>query len=151
MVIAHTKKQLVDALSAALDFGSGAIIEEYVAGREFSVGVLEGKALEPIEIVPHEGFYDFKNKYQAGLTDEICPANLTDGEKDEIRSLALTAHRALRLGSYSRIDFIYDGSRFVCLEANTLPGMTPTSLLPKEAAAQGISYGELCEKIVMAE
>ena len=150
VVIANTNEQREKALSEALSFGGGAIVEDYVTGREFSVGVLEGKALEPIEIVPHEGFYDFKNKYQAGLTDEICPANMTNGEKEKIQSLASAAHRILRLGSYSRIDFIYDGSDFFCLEANTLPGLTPTSLLPQEAAAQGISYGELCQRLVMA-
>jgi hypothetical protein len=98
-----------------------------------------------------EGFYDFTKKYQSGLTLEICPAPLTDSERDRLCFLAENAHKALGLGDYSRIDFILDENKkdFYCLEANTLPGMTPMSLLPQEAAADGISYDELCEKIVI--
>lgn len=127
------------------------LIEEMIPGREFSVGVLGGQPLPVIEIAPREGFYDYKNKYQAGLTEEICPARLPDDETAMVQNLALKVHRELRLGSYSRIDFIRDESgRYVCLEANTLPGMTPVSLLPQEALAAGLSYIQLCDRIVKA-
>ena len=151
VVIANSTAERDAAIAEALRYGSGVLVEQYLLGREFSVGVLEGEAFEPIEIIPHEGFYDFKNKYQAGLTDEICPADITTDQKAELQRLALRTHQLLRLGSYSRVDFIFDGTAFFCLEANTLPGMTPTSLLPKEAAAQGISYDVLCQRIVMAK
>ena len=127
------------------------IVEKMVRGREFSVGILDGEALPPIEIIPKEGFYDYKNKYQGGLTEEICPADLTDEQNKMLAKAAKRVFSALRLRGYSRIDFILEKSsgKFFCLEANTLPGMTPTSLLPQEAAAVGIGYDELCEKIAM--
>ena len=164
-------------LSAALDTGfayeDSLLAERFVAGREFSLGVLDCKglpknvtpdmslctregdllALPAIEIIPRCGFYDYRNKYQSGLTEEITPADLTPEQSGRIQRLALTAHRSLRLGGYSRSDFILDEvtGDFVWLEANTLPGMTPTSLLPQEAAAAGISYVSLCETIVSGE
>ena len=142
--------------SAALDYAKKYLgpqekimIEKMIKGREFSVGVLDGEALPPIEIIPKEGFYDYKNKYQVGTTEEICPADLSEEITKEMQNRALQVHKVLRLGSYSRIDFILDGENNIfCLEANTLPGMTPTSLLPQEAGAVGISYNELCGKIV---
>jgi D-alanine-D-alanine ligase len=112
--------------------------------------VLAGRTLPAIEIRPKgEGFYDFTKKYKAGLTEEICPAPLTEEQASRLSELALCAHKALGLGDYSRIDFILDEEKgdFYCLEANTLPGMTPMSLMPQEAAAAGIAYGELCEMI----
>ncbi|HIS69572.1 MAG TPA: D-alanine--D-alanine ligase [Candidatus Gallacutalibacter stercoravium] len=129
------------------------LLEEYVKGREFSVGILDGEALPAIEIQPAEGFYNYANKYQQGKTREICPAPITPQQEKRLRELALTAHRTLHLGFYSRVDFLLkEGTQedFYCLEANTLPGMTPTSLLPQEAAAIGITYAELCEKIALA-
>jgi len=142
-----------DQLSSAIDYAvkteEKILIEKMVEGREFSVGILGGEALPPIEIVPGKGFYDYRNKYQPGLTKEICPANLPDEDTLRLQALALKVHSTLRLGSYSRIDFIMNGQgEFICLEANTLPGMTPTSLLPQEALAAGISYTELCDRIV---
>ena len=106
--------------------------------------------LPPIEIIPKAGFYDYKNKYLPGMTEEICPADLTEEQVKRVSELCALAFETLDLGGYARIDFIMsaeDGD-FYCLEANTLPGMTPSSLLPQEAAAVGISYAELCEKIV---
>lgn len=139
---------LGQALQAARRFGD-VLVEAYVKGREFSVGILGGRALPPVEIIPKEGFYDYENKYQPGRTEEICPARLSRPQTQRMQQLALEAHAALRLGSYSRIDFILgQGGDFVCLEANTLPGMTPTSLLPQEAAAVGIPYAQLCEELV---
>lgn len=139
---------LSSALAAAAKWESSVIVERKITGREFSVGVLDGQALPPIEIVPKAGWYSYENKYQAGLTEEICPARLTAAETSDLQAKALAVHRCLGLGSYSRIDFILDeAGDFWCLEANTLPGMTPTSLLPQEARAVGISYEDLCDKI----
>ena len=103
-----------------------------------------------IEIAPKVGFYDYKNKYQAGATVETCPADIPDELSDEMRSCAEKVFAALRLGSYARMDFMLDNAtgKFYCLEANTLPGMTPTSLVPQEAAAMGISFDELCDRII---
>ena len=105
--------------------------------------------LPPIEIIPKSGYYDYKNKYQSGLTEEICPANIPAETVSKLEKYTRLAFDALHLRSLARMDYILtpDGEAY-CLEANTLPGMTPTSLLPQAAAAVGISYGELCQKIV---
>lgn len=146
--IVESADELKSALTAAQKYEENILIEKKILGREFSVGVLNGKALPPIEIIPLAGFYDYKNKYQKGLTREICPAKLPDKQAETVQQLALAVHKTLRLGDYSRVDFILkEDGEFVCLEANTLPGMTPTSLLPQEAKAIGIGYEELCEKI----
>lgn len=144
--------ELCSSLDSAVSHGGKVIIEDKIIGREFSVGILNGRALPAIEIRPKSGFYDFERKYQSGETDEICPAPITENEARTLGELALKAHNALGLGSYSRLDFIKEEKTgiFYCLEANALPGMTPASLLPQEAAAVGISYGELCEMIVNA-
>ncbi len=148
--IVHTEEELQQALAEAKKYEDLILIEKKVSGREFSVGVLDGKALPPIEIIPKTGFYDYKNKYQAGATEEICPALLTEDERVTLQSLAEQVSRVLRLGAYCRIDFILEQTEgvFYCLEANTLPGMTPNSLLPQEARAAGIEYDELCKAIV---
>jgi len=147
--IVNDRGELVTALDYAVKYEDTVIVEKKIAGREFSVGILNGAALPIIEIIPQLGFYDYKNKYQVGATIEITPAELSADLTARLQSDALDVHKALRLGSYSRIDFIYNetADEFVCLEANTLPGMTPTSLLPQEAAAAGISYDKLCEII----
>lgn len=144
------KKELNDALCEAKRFSENVLIEKQVVGREFSVGVLDGKALPPIEIIATGEFYNYKVKYQAGLAHEICPAPLSEELTKKLQVHAEHAHRALRLGSYSRIDFILDenDNEFYFLEANALPGMTPTSLLPQEAAAAGMSYTDLCLKLI---
>jgi D-alanine-D-alanine ligase len=111
---------------------------------------LGGRALPPVEIIPHSGFYDYHNKYQGGCATELCPAPLSEELTKKLQSYAERAHKALRLGSYSRIDFILekDSDEFFFLEANALPGMTPTSLLPQEAQADGMNYNELCLKLI---
>ena len=146
--LVRTDSELEKALVYAQKYENLVLVEKMIEGREFSVGILDGKALPPIEIIPKTGFYDYQNKYQGGMTEEICPASLSADETGKVQDSALAVHRSLHLGGYSRIDFILDRlGTFWCLEANTLPGMTPTSLLPQEAAAAGITYGELCEKI----
>ena len=148
--LVRTESELHSALEEAQRCGQEVVAEEFVGGREFSVGVLGDRALPSIEIEPKGGFYDYKNKYQAGCTVETTPANIPPALESRLRSAALAAHRALGLYAYSRSDFIYRerDDRLVYLETNTLPGMTPTSLLPQEAAAVGIDYPELCETIV---
>ena len=146
--IVETEAELADALAFAAKYEPMVLIERKITGREFSIGILDGEALPAIEIIPKSGFYNYKNKYQGGCTLEICPAALSADEAARIADAALRVFAALRLDGYARIDFILDAEgRFWCLEANTLPGMTPMSLLPQEAAAVGISYGELCDRI----
>lgn len=146
--MADNRDELERALQHAAKYEERILVEKRIIGREFTVGVLDGSVLPPIEIIPKVGFYDYKNKYQAGLTEEICPAQISKREEKEMGEIALRAFSALRLRDYARFDFIKDSNdHFWCLEANTLPGMTPTSLLPQEAAACGISYEALCVKI----
>lgn len=147
--LVEDQEQLLKAIDQAKEYESHIMIEKRIDGREFSVGILQGQVLPVIEIIPTSGFYDYKNKYQAGLTREICPALLDDLQNKILQQTALKVHQILRLGSYSRVDFILDElNQAYCLEANTLPGMTPTSLLPQEAKANHISYNELCERII---
>ncbi|MCR5207685.1 MAG: D-alanine--D-alanine ligase [Eubacterium sp.] len=138
------------ALEKAFKYEDEIVIEDYIKGREFSVGVLGDTVLPPIEIIPKDGFYDYENKYQAGKTIEVCPAQLTKEQTKVLQFYAKRVFDALGLEVYGRIDFILnsrDGD-FYCLEANSLPGMTQMSLLPQEAAAIGIEYPELCKRII---
>ena len=148
--IVTNKDEYTAALKQAAQYENDIIIEEYIKGREFSLGILGGTPLPPIEIIPKEGFYDYKNKYQEGMTIEICPAELSDELTKKMQNAALSVFKALELDVYGRIDFILkEGTKdFYCLEANSLPGMTALSLLPQEAKAAGIEYNELCEKII---
>lgn len=147
--IAWDETEFQTAKDEAFRYDDEVVIEQYIEGREFSVGVMDGKALPVIEIAPKVGFYDYKNKYQEGSTVETCPAELSDEKTRELQEISEKVFHALRLKNYARMDFRMDHRGTVyCLEANTLPGMTPTSLLPQEAAAAGISFGELCERII---
>lgn len=145
--IVKTRSELAAAMSAAFAFEDRVLVEKKVNGREMTVGILRGKPLPPVEIIPKSGFYDYKNKYQSGMTDEICPPDITEDEERILSEAALNVAKTLRLGTYCRVDFILSNGIPYCLEANTLPGMTPLSLLPREAKAIGIEYGELCEII----
>lgn len=147
--IARNDEEYLAAKEEAYRYDQEAIVEQYIAGREFSVGVMEGRALPVIEIAPKAGFYDYKNKYQAGSTVETCPARIPEAKAEEMQRIAERVFQALRLKSYARMDFMMSNEGEVyCLEANTLPGMTPISLFPQEAAAVGVSFEELCEKIL---
>ena len=151
VAMANTEAEYEEAKKEAFLYDNEVVIEEYIKGREFSVGVMDGKALPVIEIAPLQGFYDYKNKYQAGSAIETCPANLSDEKTKEMQRYAEKAFQVLRLKNYARMDFMMnEKEELFCLEANTLPGMTPTSLLPQEALAAGISFSELCEKIMEA-
>lgn len=146
--MADTEAELSAALAEAARWCSHVLVEKKIVGRELTVGILDGVALPAVEILPLDGFYDYKNKYQ-GTTREICPAEIPPTVASRAADLALLGFSALRLHGYARFDFLLDASNNLwCLEANTLPGMTPTSLLPLAASAVGISYNDLCERIV---
>ena len=149
VTIARSTEDFVTALDEAFRWEDELIIEEFVQGREFSCGVIEGKALPVIEIAPIEGFYDYKNKYKAGSAVETCPADLPEEIAAKMRGYAEDVARVIGLDTYSRADFLLsENNEMYCLEVNTLPGMTPTSLLPQEAAAVGMNFNQLCEKII---
>lgn len=139
------------ALDLAFRYEDSVLAEQFVAGRELTVGVLDGKAMPVTEIIPKSGFYDYKNKYQPGMTDEPCPADLTAEQTAAIQALAEKVYDTLGLQAYGRVDFIMgrDGV-FYCLEANTLPGMTPTSLIPRMGRAMGMDYMALCQALIDA-
>ena len=148
----ETREELAGALRALLPFRSRVVVEEKIRGREMTQPILDERWLSAIEIVPPEGTsFDYVAKYQSGDegAQEICPARITPEEQQTLGEAALKLHRALGLAVYSRTDFILDDEgRAWCLEVNTLPGMTPASLIPKAAAVEGMSYAQLCEKIV---
>lgn len=135
-------------MDEAFRYEDNILVEEYVKGREFSVAVLDGEALPVIEIEPLEGFYDYKNKYN-GATKETCPANLSADITEKMQRWAVKACQAAGIETYARVDMLLNEDEDIfCLEINTLPGMTETSLIPQEAAAVGMSYDQLTQKIV---
>lgn len=144
--------RLDQAIELAAQFDDDVLIERFVAGRELTVGVLEGKALAVGEIIPAKGnIFDYEAKYQTGAAQEIFPADVPDSVAKQAQTLALVAHSALKLADYSRADFRMDVSGGLwCLEVNTLPGLSTGSLLPQSAAAAGIEFDELCERISRA-
>lgn len=145
--IVRRREELAGAFERAARSG-GVLIEDYICGREIQLAVLGGEALPSIEIRPRSGFYDYRSKYIPGEAEELSPAPLPPGAERELASAALRIYAALGLSGLARADFIYDGAgRFWFLEFNTLPGMTATSLAPQEAAAAGLSYEALCERI----
>ncbi len=147
--IVENKTDFIKAMDEAFVYEKEVLVEQYIKGREFSIGVIDGKALPIIEIIPKEGFYDYVNKYQSGKTLEVCPAELSEETTIRLQKEAEKAYNVLQLEAYGRIDFLLDRKgKTYALEANTLPGMTNTSLIPQEAAAEGISYEQLCDKIV---
>ena len=147
--IANDKAELRHALEESVKLGGRVVIEQYIKGREIQVAVLNGKALPSIEITPKEGFYDYENKYQPGAALEVCPAPIPAEWEERIGKAAVAVFETVGLSVYARADFIVteDGTPYF-LEINTLPGMTPTSLVPQEAAAVGMDYGTLCETII---
>jgi len=143
------ESEINDALAQAFEMEDEVVIEQLIIGDEYTDLVMDGEAYPIVKIVPKVGGYDYKNKYQAGTTEEICPAPISDELTKKIQEIAIRAYKALRLSVYARMDFIVTPDNHIyCLEANTLPGMTPTSLIPQEAAAVGISYEDLCEKLI---
>jgi D-alanine--D-alanine ligase len=142
------RKDLCHALEVGFRYGDEVLIEELVEGVEISVPVMGDQALPVVEIVPVSGSYDFASKYIPGATEEICPARLTDEQTKRAQDIALKAHKALRCSGVTRTDMIVQKDRIVALEVNTVPGMTPTSLVPRSALAAGISFDDLVEWMV---
>ena len=145
----HDRNEYEEALRMAYSYEDDIVVEEYISGREFSVAVVDGRAFPVIEIQPLQGFYDYHNKYAPGSTIETCPAELSRELTVKMQKYAEAASQALGMEAYCRLDFMMreNGDMF-CLEANTLPGMTPTSLIPQEARALGIDYPTLCEMLI---
>lgn len=149
VALVEDEDTLYKAINKAKEYQTDILLEETIHGREFAVGILGNEVLPIIEIIPKSGFYDYKNKYQAGSAEEVTPAHLSKDLTEKMQAMALKTHKILGLSGYSRIDFMMNDSNDIfCIEANTLPGMTPTSLLPQEAQAFGIDYETLCEKLI---
>ncbi len=151
LTVVRGHEGLSGAIELARHHDDEVMIERFVPGRELTVGILEGEALPVGEIIPRGEIFDYESKYQKGGAREIFPADLPVDASAELQRLAVRAHHALKLGTYSRIDFRMDPQGgFWCLEANSLPGMTSGSLLPQAARAAGIGFPELCERICRA-
>jgi len=148
LTVVRKAAELEGAVTLAAKYDDEVMIEAFVPGRELTVGVLDDQALAVGEIIPQHEIFDYECKYTPGMSEEIFPADLSPALTADCQRLALGAHRALKLGGYSRVDFRLtpEGSLF-CLEVNTLPGMTATSLLPQSARAVGIEFPELCDRI----
>lgn len=149
--VVKAPSELEPAVALAARYDNEIMIEAFVPGRELTVGILADQSLAVGEIIPRHEIFDYECKYTPGMSQEIFPADVSDDVHRECGRLGLLAHRALKLGGYSRVDFrLTPAGELVCLEVNTLPGMTSTSLLPQSAAAAGIPFPELCERICLA-
>jgi D-alanine-D-alanine ligase len=148
LTLAHDEEELRAAVELSVEFEDRVMFEEYVRGRELTVGILGRTALPVGEIIPEHELFDYECKYRTGMAQEIFPADLPEGVARSVQDSALRAHRALGLRDFSRVDFILDGEGVPwCLEANSLPGLTGNSLLPKAGLAAGIPFPELCHQI----
>jgi len=147
--IVRTLTELKPAVERALGYSSRLLIEKYISGREITVGILAGAPLPVVEIIPRQGHYSFQAKYTKGMSDYFVPADLSPAVYREVQLIALKAHQALGCSDFSRVDLRVDpDNRPWVLEVNTIPGFTPSSLLPKAAQAVGIGFGDLCEQIL---
>ena len=147
--IVKDQEEYMKALDAAFVYEEEIVVEEFIQGTEYTVAVVDGKAYPVVQIVPCQGFYDYENKYKPGAVKETCPAPISSELTRRLQDYAVQGYRALGLESYARLDFIVtDDEKIYCLEANTLPGMTPTSLIPQEAAVLGMDYPTLCEELI---
>lgn len=147
--IAENQQEYEKALKEAFTYENEVVVEECIRGKEYTVAVVDGEAYPIVEIAPLEGFYNYENKYKPGATKEICPAPLSPEMTKKMQDYAVKGYHALGLESYARLDFIIgEDQEMYCLEANTLPGMTPTSLIPQEAQVLGMDYPTLCEKLI---
>ena len=142
--IVHSQEEYERSLKEAFSYEDQVVVEEFIEGRELTVAVVDNKAYPVVEISPVKGFYDYRNKYEPGAAIETCPE-----KTQQVMKLAETAALVLGLDTYCRLDFIMkENGELYCLEANTLPGMTPTSLIPQEAAVLGMDYPSLCEELI---
>jgi len=149
--IVREREQMAAALDTALKFDSEVLIEKFVEGMEITGPVMGNEVLEClplVEIVPNGGFYDYEAKYTPGATEEICPARLSPEQTRAAQELAARAHRALGCRGFSRTDMLIDADGIWVLEVNTIPGMTPTSLLPRSAEAAGMSFASLLDRML---
>jgi len=149
--IAHSPEDVPSAIELALSYDDQILIEEFVEGIEITVPVIgyrEIEALPVVEVVPESGFYDYHAKYTPGATEEIVPARIPDAQYDHAQSLGILAHKVLGCRDMSRTDMIVRGDDIYVLEVNTIPGMTPTSLLPRSAQAAGIDFPELLDRLI---
>lgn len=150
--IVQSQSEMADAVQDGFRFDSEVLVEEFVKGREFSLGVVNGTAMPAIEISVNDGWYDFQHKFQSDTTAKFqTPPDIPEEVHDEMKAIALKTFRVLKMANYGRIDFLWNDSGLYVIEANSLPGMTPLSLLPQEAEAAGISYEDLCNSIVMGK
>lgn len=149
IVKVQESKDLIPALLEAAKYDARVLVEEFIAGKEVTSGVMNGEALPLIEVVPKSGFYDFQSKYTKGATEYILPARLPEKLAREIQDTTVEIYRELGCEACARADFIIDDQeRFFFLEINTIPGMTETSLIPKAAAHAGMSFENLVEKLL---
>lgn len=150
--IVRTEEEALAALKDAAQYGDDVLVEQFIEGKELTVGILDGEVFPIVHIAPRSGFYDMKNKYpwlnDDGGTDYYCPADLDEATTAAVQEAALQAHQALGIEIYSRVDVLLDADNTpYVLEANTIPGMTASSLLPKAAQVAGYEFGALCKKI----
>jgi D-alanine-D-alanine ligase len=153
MSIARTGTELEQGIAKAFQHDSAVMIEQYIKGREITVGVLGNRqltALPVVEIIPNEkyDFFDYEAKYLPGATREVCPAELNQALTARAQEYGIIAHQALQLKGYSRTDMIVRDNDIYILETNTIPGMTPTSLLPQAAAVAGLSFSDLLDRLI---
>jgi D-alanine-D-alanine ligase len=153
MSVVKEAKQLGAALATAFKHDSQVMVEEFIQGREITVGVIGNDELMPlplVEVIPDEKyeFFDYEAKYQPGATHEVCPAEVEDSIRDQAQQYGLTAHKVLQLHGYSRTDMIVRDDEIFLLETNTIPGMTPTSLLPQAAAEAGLDFSALLDRLI---
>ena len=147
--IIDEEKNLTAAMDSAFGFDERIIIEEYIRGREVTVGILDKEALPVIELIPKKRFFDYEAKYQPGMTEYIVPAKLEEEISKKIQSAAMSAHKLLGCWGFSRVDMILNENNIpFVLELNSIPGLTPTSLLPKAAKTAGIEFGQLCLRLI---
>ncbi len=146
--IVETEDEYAPALKEAFRHGGSVLIERFIPGRELTAAILGGEALPIVEIIPEHGIYDYECKYTSGKSNYVCPAEITAQQTESLQAYALKIYTSIECSGYGRIDFrMRQNGEFYCLEVNTLPGMTSTSLVPKAAAAAGIGFAELVEKI----
>ena len=149
LTILRDMRNLDKALELAFEHDDAVLIETYIPGREITVGIVNDRALPIVEIVPKSGFYDYESKYQSGKTDYYCPADIPEALTAEIQASAMTVFKAIGCRGYARVDYrLTERGTYYCLEINTLPGMTATSLVPKAAKAAGMSFEELLNTIL---
>ena len=149
LTIVKNESDIKEAIELAFKYTDKIMIEKYVKGRELTVSIVGDIAYPLIEIKPKEGFYDYHHKYTKGMTEYICPAEVTDDVSNKAREIAIKAYHSLGCSVYSRVDFLLDDNGDLhCLEVNTLPGMTELSLVPKAVKAKGMEFNELIENII---